>query len=43
VTSVEVHPDGPGWSFGGPQNDQKSITKGMDLSPACEREVAARK
>ena len=43
VKFVEVNPDGPGWSFGGPQNDQQSISKGMDLSPACEREVAAKK
>jgi hypothetical protein len=43
VQYVEVNPDGPGWAFGGPQNDARSISKGMDLSPACEREVAARK
>ena len=42
VRYVEVNPDGPGWSLGGPQNDQKSISKGMDLSPACEREFAAK-
>ena len=43
VKYVEVNADGPGWSFGGPQNDQKSITKGLEFSPACEREVAAKK
>jgi hypothetical protein len=43
VKYVEVNADGPGWSFGGPQNDAKSISKGMELSPACEREVAAKK
>jgi hypothetical protein len=43
VKYVEVNPDGPGWAFGGPQNDAQSISKGMDLSPACEREVAAKK
>jgi hypothetical protein len=43
VQYVEVNPDGPGWALGGPQNDAKSISKGMDLSPACEREVAAKK
>jgi hypothetical protein len=43
VKYVEVNPDGPGWSFGGPQNDAQSISKGMELSPACEREVAAKK
>lgn len=43
VRYVEVNSDGPGWSFGGPQNDAASISKGMDLSPACEREVAAGK
>jgi hypothetical protein len=30
-----------GYALGGPQNDQRSITKGMDLAPGCEREVAA--
>jgi hypothetical protein len=29
-----------GPSFGGPQNDQESITKGLDLTPECQREVA---
>ena len=43
VKYVEVNPDGPGWAFGGPQNDAQSISKGMDLSPECEREVAAKK
>jgi len=43
VKYVEVNADGPGWAFGGPQDDAQSISKGMDLSPACEREVAAAK
>ena len=43
VKYVEVNADGPGWAFGGPQNDAESISKGMELSPACEREVAAKK
>nr|CTQ95802.1 hypothetical protein [Kibdelosporangium sp. MJ126-NF4] len=30
-----------GPSYGGPQNDQQSITKGMELTPKCEQEVAA--
>ncbi len=29
------------FSLGGPQNDSASITKGMELTPACEKEVAA--
>lgn len=31
-----------GPSFGGPNNDQESIKKGLDLTPACEREVAGK-
>ncbi|SEP48971.1 hypothetical protein [Amycolatopsis saalfeldensis] len=30
------------YSFGGPQNDPASISKGMNLAPTCEKEVAAR-
>ncbi|MCE7006799.1 hypothetical protein LWC34_28815 [Kibdelosporangium philippinense] len=30
-----------GPAFGGPQNDPESISKGLDLTPKCEREVAA--
>jgi hypothetical protein len=30
------------YSFGGPQNDAASISKGMDLAPVCEKEVAAK-
>ncbi|MGH8922268.1 MAG: hypothetical protein ACRDZY_04955 [Acidimicrobiales bacterium] len=29
------------YSFGGPQNDPTSISKGMNLAPTCEKEVAA--
>lgn len=31
-----------GPSLGGPQNDRQSITKGMDLMPQCQREVAGK-
>lgn len=31
-----------GPSLGGPQNDMQSITKGMDLMPECQREVAGK-
>ncbi|MEV5714714.1 hypothetical protein AB0L41_12510 [Amycolatopsis mediterranei] len=30
------------YSFGGPQNDAASISKGMSLAPECEKEVAAK-
>jgi hypothetical protein len=30
------------YSFGGPQNDSASISKGMELAPTCEKEVAAK-
>jgi hypothetical protein len=40
VEYVEVS-DG-GYALGGPQNDQRSITRGMDLAPECERQVAAK-
>jgi hypothetical protein len=43
VKYVEVSEDGFNWSLGGPQNDSQSISKGMELSPECEREVAAKK
>jgi hypothetical protein len=43
VKYVEVGDDGLSWALGGPQNDAQSISKGLDLSPACEREVAAKK
>ncbi|MFI5494936.1 hypothetical protein [Actinoplanes sp. NPDC051859] len=32
-----------GLSFGGPQNDQDSISKGLEYADDCEREVAAKK
>jgi hypothetical protein len=45
VKKVEVSTNegivGP--SLGGPDNDQDSITKGMALTPRCEKEVSARK
>lgn len=31
-----------GWSLGGPGNDRESITKGLELGPVCEKEVAAK-
>jgi len=31
-----------GYALGGEQNDAQSISRGMDLAPECEREVAAR-
>ncbi|MEV4312616.1 hypothetical protein [Actinocrispum sp. NPDC049592] len=43
VKKVEVSTNegmvGP--AFGGPENDQDSITKGLALTPQCQREVAA--
>ncbi|MEV4640635.1 hypothetical protein AB0J80_25155 [Actinoplanes sp. NPDC049548] len=41
VKYVEVGENGVDISLGGEQNDRGSITKGMDLMPACEREVVA--
>ena len=29
------------YGFGGPQNDPTSISKGMELAPTCEKDVAA--
>jgi hypothetical protein len=43
VKYVEVSDDGISLELGGPHNDAKSISKGLDLSPQCEREVAAKK
>lgn len=47
VTYVEIDndPTSPsiGLTFGGEQNDQKSITLGLEHTPTCEREVAAAK
>lgn len=42
VKYVEVDSDGISYALGGDQNDQASISKGMDLIPGCEREVAAK-
>jgi hypothetical protein len=41
VKYVEVSEDGLSPSFGGEQNDSRSISMGMDLAPQCEREAAA--
>lgn len=43
VRYVEVGSDGTGWAFGGKNNDADSISKGLKYSPACEREVAAKR
>lgn len=43
VRYVEVGSDGTGWAFGGKDNDSDSISKGLKYSPACEREVAAKR
>jgi hypothetical protein len=43
VEFVEVADDGLGYSLGGEDNDTRSIRRGMDLAPECEREVAAGK
>ncbi|MEV4844691.1 hypothetical protein AB0K20_15935 [Micromonospora matsumotoense] len=43
VRYVEVGSDGSGWAFGGKNNDADSISKGLKYSPACEREVAAKR
>jgi hypothetical protein len=43
VKYVEVSEDGLSPSFGGKQNDARSISMGLDLAPECEREVAASK
>jgi hypothetical protein len=43
VKYVEVSDDGLSYALGGDQNDPESISKGMDLAPDCEREVAAKK
>lgn len=40
VKYVEVSPDG-GFAFGGKQNHAPSISKGLEFTPACEREAAA--
>ncbi|MEV6597263.1 hypothetical protein AB0M36_10415 [Actinoplanes sp. NPDC051346] len=42
VKYVEVAPEG-GYSLGGPNNHSESISKGMELAPKCEREVAAKR
>jgi hypothetical protein len=40
VKYVEAEPDGV-FSFGGRDNHAESISKGLEFTPACEREVAA--
>jgi hypothetical protein len=42
VRYVEVSEDGINVAFGGRNNDRASISKGLDVLPDCEREVAAR-
>jgi hypothetical protein len=42
IRYVEVSDDGISIALGGEDNHRQSITKGMDLAPECEREVAAR-
>ncbi|MFI5937464.1 hypothetical protein [Actinoplanes sp. NPDC051494] len=42
IEFVEVSEDGISIALGGDQNDSRSITRGMDLIPGCEREIAAR-
>jgi hypothetical protein len=41
VQYVEVDDDGISIALGGDQNDSRSISKGMDMIPGCERKVAA--
>jgi hypothetical protein len=41
VKYVEVADDGISIALGGEQNDPTSISRGLDLAPACERTVAA--
>lgn len=41
VKYVEVDDDGISLALGGDRNDARSISMGLDLGPACEREVAA--
>ncbi|MFI7601718.1 hypothetical protein [Actinoplanes sp. NPDC049681] len=41
VKYVEVGDNGTDIMLGGEQNDRRSITKGMDLMPSCEQDVAA--
>lgn len=41
IEYVEVSDDGISIALGGDQNDSRSITRGMDLMPECERKAAA--
>lgn len=41
VRYVEVSDDGISVALGGDQNDSRSIRRGMDLMPECERKAAA--
>lgn len=43
IKYVDVDADGVSLSLGGADNHMPSITKGMELAPECEREVAAQK
>jgi hypothetical protein len=42
VEHVQIAEDGITMSFGGTNNDARSISEGLRLTPDCEREVAAR-
>ncbi|GAB3271668.1 hypothetical protein [Kineosporia babensis] len=43
VEYVEVSQDGVSLAYGGKDNDQRSVTMGLELTPECEREVVAAK
>ncbi|UQU62436.1 hypothetical protein COUCH_25800 [Couchioplanes caeruleus] len=43
IRYVEVGDNGIDIALGGDQNDRESISKGLDLAPECERQVAARR
>ena len=43
VKFVAVSDDGISVALGGEQNDSRSIRKGLELMPECERQVAAKK
>ncbi|MGA5299898.1 hypothetical protein ACPCHT_08215 [Nucisporomicrobium flavum] len=42
IRYVEVGDNGLDIALGGDQNDRESITKGLDLAPECERQIAAK-
>ncbi|MCO8271848.1 hypothetical protein M1L60_14715 [Actinoplanes sp. TRM 88003] len=41
IKYVEVSDDGISIALGGEQNDSRSISRGLELAPECERQVAA--